>query len=221
MKKRCIRCRLEYPEEETECEICRLPLVPVEEETPKEEPKADAQDEPKSEAAGEPPKTQGRGAPYHAPFVSFFKSAYVVLAWILIGIFFLISVFSGGTSGLGIFSLIITLVTLLVPVLVAVGMMAQGHILGLMLDTNRKLSEGGEAPSKPYESRVLRFVCVVYPIVGGLSIVLGVLYALVTWMSKDSTLAPLGITTAISGVFMLLESQKIGLLMDSNRKAIR
>lgn len=221
MKKRCIRCRLEYPEEETECEICRLPLVPVEEEAPKEEPKADAQDEPKSEAAGEPPKMQGRGAPYHAPFVSFFKSAYVVLAWILLVIYILASFSLGVASGLGIASLIVMLVTLLVPVIVALGMMAQGQILGLMLDTNRKLSEGGEALSKPYESRVLRFVNVVFPVVGILSIVLGGLFTLMSWATGDSSQLPLGLTAALSGVFMYLESQKIGLLMDSNRKAIR
>lgn len=221
MKKRCVRCRLEYPEEETECEICRLPLVPVEEEAPKEEPNADAQDEPKPEAAGEPPEADGRGAPYHAPLVSFFKIAYAVLAWILIGISFLISVFSGGTSGLGIFSLIVTLLTLLVPVLVALGMMAQGQILGLMLDTNRKLSEGGAALSAPYESRILRFMCVAYLVVGFLSIALGGLFTLMSWATGDPSQVSVGLTSALCGVFMLLESQKIGLLMDSNRKAIR
>lgn len=68
MKKRCVRCKLEYPEEETECEICRLPLVPVEEEAPKAQAEEKNEDAGSDMTEGEPSETTADERPLSRRF---------------------------------------------------------------------------------------------------------------------------------------------------------
>lgn len=220
MKKRCVRCRLEYPEEETECEICRLPLVPVEEEAPKEEPNADAQDEPKPEAAGEPPEAEGRGAPYKATMVTVCQSVYLLLGIgiIIFGAYRVAQNKYGYSDELYLLAILIQLIPI---TLIGLFCMEQGALLGLMLDTNAKLSDEGETKRTPYDSKLLTVMQKVLFVLGCIGFIPSVFMLILLFI--DSTYFSLQsfIFVIISSVTYIMESQKIGLLMDSNRKAIR
>lgn len=220
MKKRCVRCRLEYPEEETECEICRLPLVPVEEEAPKEEPKQDAQGEPKPEAAGEPPKTQGRGAPYKATMVTVCQSVYLLLGIgiIVFGAYSAAQNKYGYSNGL---FLLVTLIQSIPIILIGLFCMEQGALLGLMLDTNAKLSDEGETKRTPYDSKLLTVMRKVFFVLGCIGFIPCVFMLILLFIDRTNFSLLSFIFEIITSVTYIMESQKIGLLMDSNRKAIR
>ncbi len=221
MKKRCVRCKLEYPEEETECEICRLPLVPVEEEAPKAQAEEKSEDAGSDMTEGEPSQERARGVPYQAPLVTFFRHFYVVVGWIAVVVGVLYTLVTSAYWGWRIEGFIASLPFLIAACAVFIVNLVRGNLLGMMQDTNQKLSDGGPKDSAPYDSRALRFVSKVYPVMAWVLIVLGCLGIFFIFLSYDRNMMPLAFVAAILGVQMLMESQQIGLLVDTNRKAIR
>lgn len=218
MKKRCVRCKLEYPEEETECEICRLPLVPVEEEAPKAQAEEKNEDAGSDMTEGEPSETTGRRAPFKSTFLMFGQGLYMLLGFVVIVISVAVNArqeygFYGGAYLLGM------LIGLLPSIMVGLLCVEQGIMLGLMIDTNEILSEGGERKQTPYNSKFLSFMQKTLFVLGCIMLVVCVLSTIITFASKAGFL--MSIVNLLSCLFLFMESKKIGLLVDTNRKAIR
>lgn len=166
-------------------------------------------------------------APLDAASVRFFKVFYKLIGWlaIVVGVLLGVLLLGGSASsqarmylGRDAASVLISLGWLIPLAVILFGMMqiAEGNLLGVLLDTNRKLSSEYPANTRAYTSATLSLMKGLYVLAGWLEIIAGVILGLQAGGVGFVLSALIG---GLSGLFMIMQSKRIALLLDNNSKA--
>lgn len=211
--------------------------------TPPKPPRAAAAPEaPRAPRAHVVPETHVQlEPPCRARSVTLFKYLHLICGWVLVflGIVATIAMFAGAgavnsgaleqqLASMGIeyqieatsgeLAAALLGLTWIIPVSILIAglsQLAEGHVLGELLDTNLKLSDENGRRPKPYRSRLLTFMRYVYFIVALGVLALGVY--LVVRTGTDGILALL--LSVFCSVFYMMRSKRLELFIDNDRKA--